>query len=183
MRTFRTRDPELLHQFAESYTARSGHPTTVDDLRKDGQWVRVLVEGDAVVGGIVTRWEPPFRYMAVLPDDAELLVDLDFDETMEWTHTWFERGTSGWGRVIMYVGGMIDGLRTGCAIALGGTSERKIRDHQMRLQRHLLYSGPAQDAAGVYPQAWLYYGRRGEMLRSSLGMFSRALWGRRRSAR
>ncbi|MEL6341642.1 MAG: hypothetical protein AAFV53_00820 [Myxococcota bacterium] len=160
----RTTDPTILAAYAQRYTEISGHTTTAQDLDRSGQAVRVLYQGGRMIGGFVSRWEAPYRYLAIPPQGATLLTELDLDDLVESTHNWLERDISTAARAMYYAAMGWEGLRSGKRYALGGTSEPRIRDLHMRYFPELIYNGPGQDVDGkIYPDTWLYRGRISQM--------------------
>ena len=170
MLTSRLLQPHEYDRFIAFNKQNSGASVTEHYIKQ--AVIRIFVrpnDPDRWVASYAINSNRDFRYLSVLLHEkvADLLRqhNINQGDLVEITLLCRDRHSS-WTpaeREYYYRMSILDALRTGKRIILGGTIEKKLLGVQMEVLNHPLYAGP-MDLFGKPASGWLYYAPRLEVV-------------------
>lgn len=139
-------EEHLLENFVERYAESGGFPLSIDYTRRCRAFAFVDPSG-RMLGGFLVNLAPPYRSLNDMPEDAraQIMEQLDIDETFEAMCFWFSREMRGsmkmmwiWAQVLFFI------RRFPRRDLLGCTVSRSLFEQYSAVPITLLYEGKIQ---------------------------------------
>ncbi len=156
------RDDTELEEFAGRFGQR-GNPVSIEYLRR-GSTKAFYDEGGSMFAGYVVNSSTPLRYLDWIPEAqrASFKASLQTDSVSEITCIWIARKPHRVSSELVYLSSVLDALRSGAEITLGGTLNRSVYGIQTQVLSRLYYSGTTE-CFGRPRDCWVYGASRIEL--------------------